>query len=109
MIRETPRRRVRSAPSGSTGSHRHGCKDCAEGRTHLLVFLEPGVEGFPLETHHAGKTRERFVGVDPRGVGPNDVANAQAVPAGHRYSARVVSSTVLAPRVARIRRGTGSM
>src|SRR5664279_3322379 len=108
MIRPTSRRRVRSAPSGSTGSHRHGCNDCAEGRTPPRL-LEPGVEGFPLETHHAGKTRERFVGVDPRGVGPNDVANAQAVPAGHRYSARVVSSTVLAPRVARIRRGTGSM
>jgi hypothetical protein len=45
----------------------------------LLVFLEPGIEGAPVEPHGVGQPVPGIIGVDPRGARPGYVAGPQAV------------------------------
>src|SRR5450755_3408661 len=45
----------------------------------LLILLEPGIEGAPVEPHSAGQPVPGIIGVDPRGARPGYVAGPQAV------------------------------
>src|SRR5450755_4542679 len=46
----------------------------------FLVFLEPGIEGVPVEPHGSGQPGQRVVAVDPRAAGPGEAAGPKPVP-----------------------------